>query len=96
MQSDGGIRIRSFEDWLDDLLPGSLIAGPAVGIYRTRLPERVKAVPDEQCLPTIEGLLNCARIKSGSFRANAWKLEPIYLRGSSAEEKRNKSKTTGA
>jgi tRNA threonylcarbamoyladenosine biosynthesis protein TsaB len=85
------IGIRSFEDWLRDLTPGSLVAGPAIGMYESRLPETARIVRDEDLNPRIEGLLRRARGDSASTQSNAWTLEPIYLRGSSAEEKRNRA-----
>jgi len=82
------VRIRPFDDWAADVAPESLIAGPGVAMYRDRLPPQCKNVPDSLNEPDCAGLLEVAQQDASGRRADPWEIEPIYLRGSSAEEKR--------
>ena len=71
-----------------DLAADSLIAGPGLAIYRDRLSAQFNTVPDSLCEPDCPGLLAVAQDDAHELRADPWEIEPIYLRGSSAEEKR--------
>jgi tRNA threonylcarbamoyladenosine biosynthesis protein TsaB len=82
------IGIRAFEEWKRDLIPDSIIAGPAAANRADRLPETVRLAEAEQRHSQAENLLIAAKGSDCCYRSNAWETEPIYLRGSSAEEKR--------
>ncbi|MCE9531605.1 MAG: tRNA (adenosine(37)-N6)-threonylcarbamoyltransferase complex dimerization subunit type 1 TsaB [Planctomycetes bacterium] len=82
------IRICAFTEWLAELRPGSLIAGPAVEMVRERLPVDVTVLKEQ--FPECGELLAVARRNEDRPCADLAALEPIYLRGSSAEEKRKR------
>ncbi len=84
------IRIRPFAEWADDVAPGSLLAGPGLSLHHDRLPAQCRSVADSLCEPDCAGLLDVAQQAADGRRADPWEIEPIYLRGSSAEEKRRK------
>ncbi len=87
-QSEGPIRIRPFTEWRADVAPGSYLAGPAVELHRGKLPDHATILDQALWETDCAGLLRAAQQNAASYRASAWEIEPIYLRGSSAEEKR--------
>jgi len=88
--SQGPIGIHPFEQWVEQLPPGALISGPAAAIFSARLPETLRLARAEERDPCAASLLHAVTTNPNRYRSNAWELEPIYLRGSSAEEKRKK------
>src|SRR5262249_20317045 len=63
------------------------VSGPGVEAHAARLPPGLDLVEPELRLPRPESLLRLAlaRYRAGE-RDDMWKLEPIYLRPSAAEE----------
>ena len=94
MKLEGGweeadaVRIRLFAEWAADVAAGSSIAGPASSMYAEKLPAGANLVREEFRESSSVGLLKLAMRQESRWRAAGWDLEPIYLRGSSAEEKR--------
>jgi tRNA threonylcarbamoyladenosine biosynthesis protein TsaB len=82
------IRIRPFAEWMANVAPQSLIAGPAMPMYRDRLPAQSKFADELLCEPDCASLLDIVQRDAAQWQADPWEIEPIYLRGSSAEEKR--------
>jgi tRNA threonylcarbamoyladenosine biosynthesis protein TsaB len=87
-QPDAPVRIRPFADWLTEAGPGSWLAGPAVEPYRAKIREGLTILDPALSEPDGASLLQAARAAAERYRVSAWEIEPIYLRGSSAEEKR--------
>jgi len=89
-KSAGPVQIRPFADWAADVTPGSWCAGPGATKFAEQLPARAVLVPDTCNEPDCASLLYVAQVDATRWQANAWEIEPIYLRGSSAEEKRKR------
>jgi tRNA threonylcarbamoyladenosine biosynthesis protein TsaB len=91
--ADGGWRLRepitivTARDWISNLSAGTRVTGPGLGAIVHLLGDKV-VVLESGREPTPENLLRSARSRSEDYRTSAWTLAPIYLRGSSAEEKR--------
>ena len=84
------LAIRSVQDWSQTLPDGALVAGPAVEMYKGNLPAGVTKVSAQMCQPRPASLLELVNENAGAYRADLWEIQPIYLRGSSAEEKRKR------
>src|SRR5262249_52484279 len=82
------LAIRPFAEWLASRDQGAWVSGPALVKLRERLPADGRGVPPEEWDPRPESLLRLGlpRYVAGE-RDDIWKLEPLYLRPSSAEEK---------
>jgi tRNA threonylcarbamoyladenosine biosynthesis protein TsaB len=83
--------IISADDWLTSLKPGTIVAGAALDRLQSRLPPEVIVDPhSRQPSATIIGQLAHRDYQAGR-RDNLWKLAPLYLRPSYAEEKATRS-----
>lgn len=82
------LRIDPFSDWIQTIAEGSWVSGPGLRIFRARLPTQVRVPQEMSWDPRPNTLLDIglSRYLSGQ-RDDVWKLEPLYLRPSSAEEK---------
>jgi len=79
--------IISIDDWLASLKPGTIVAGAGLERLQDRLPPGVVVDPrSRQPSAAIIGQLACRDYQSGR-RDDLWKLAPLYLRPSYAEEK---------
>lgn len=85
-------QIETAEAWLQRFEPGTLVLSPDIDRLRPALalPETVALGDAETGRPAAPALLALAReaLERGE-RADPWFLEPLYLRASAAEEKRN-------
>ena len=82
------LRIDPFSDWIQTIAVENWVSGPGLRTFRARLPTQVR-VPQEKSWdprPTTLVDIGLSRYLSGQ-RDDIWKLEPLYLRPSSAEEK---------
>lgn len=80
--------IRPFAQWLADLPDAPLrVTGPALETFHARMPSQVTILPSELWHPQLSALLTLALDlhTQGQF-ADIWRLEPLYLRPSEAEE----------
>jgi tRNA threonylcarbamoyladenosine biosynthesis protein TsaB len=84
------LAIRSFAEWRRDAEPGVWITGPGAALYGGELEEAFPLAAAEDREPRAEGLLRSALEEPGHWRCDPALVEPIYLRGSSAEEKRKR------
>jgi len=86
---ESALRIEKLNDWLSFLSPDVWVTGPGLHLYGGRLPASIHQAGSEQWEPGPESLLRLglARFLSGA-RDDIWSIEPIYLRPSSAEEKK--------
>jgi tRNA threonylcarbamoyladenosine biosynthesis protein TsaB len=87
MQPADDLRIESAEGWLEKLSPGSWISGPGVKVYAERLPPHCPLVAEPDRDPRVESVFAVGLTLSPLTREQLFALEPLYLRGSSAEEK---------
>ena len=85
-QPVGELRIVEFVDWLASRDGSAWVGGPGLVRYRDRLPTDVPIAPADCWSPGLDSLLTLAvrRIDAGE-RDDAFTLEPLYLRASSAE-----------
>jgi tRNA threonylcarbamoyladenosine biosynthesis protein TsaB len=82
------LQIVAFSDWVQGVSAGSWVTGPGLRAFRTRLPTSVRIPAEPAWDPHAQTLLDIGlgQYLSGQ-REDIWKLEPLYLRPSSAEEK---------
>jgi tRNA threonylcarbamoyladenosine biosynthesis protein TsaB len=84
-------------DWLAGLAAGDRVTGPALKRLHERLPDGVHAVAEEYWQPTAGGAGRLAwSLYQQGHRDDLWKLTPLYLRLSAAEEKAARSEKRGA
>lgn len=81
------LRIATVEEWLLLLADGAWVSGPGVKVYGERIPGGCQRVADADREPRVESLLAVASRVPPLSREELFALEPLYLRGSSAEEK---------
>jgi tRNA threonylcarbamoyladenosine biosynthesis protein TsaB len=74
-------------DWLAGLRPGMWVSGPAAAAWQDKLSPGVQVVMEEERDPRPADLLAVARSCPWAVTTDMWTAEPLYLRGSSAEEK---------
>jgi tRNA threonylcarbamoyladenosine biosynthesis protein TsaB len=81
------LRIDRAEDCLSRVAPGTWISGPGVKVYADRIPLANPVVPEPDREPSVESLFRAGQGVPPVSREELFRLEPLYLRGSSAEEK---------
>jgi tRNA threonylcarbamoyladenosine biosynthesis protein TsaB len=83
------LRIQTMTDWLAGRERDAWVTGPGLRAYGSRLPATAQVVDAAAWDPQPESILKLglARYRAGE-RDDLWSLEPLYLRPSSAEEKR--------
>ncbi len=80
--------IQAFGDWVASWAHWGWLSGPGLRQYVDRLPTGVKLVSEKDRDPHPQSLLRIGLARwSAGERDDPWKLEPLYLRPSSAEEK---------
>jgi tRNA threonylcarbamoyladenosine biosynthesis protein TsaB len=81
------LAIRRFDDWLASHEPSARVTGPGLLKWASHLPADVQQLDSSLWEPQPASLLlhGSARFQQGD-RGDPWRLEPIYLRPSSAEE----------
>jgi tRNA threonylcarbamoyladenosine biosynthesis protein TsaB len=86
LEPQSSLRIVAVEEWLANRDAVAHVSGPGVEAYRERL-AGLPLIEVSLRLPTPEGLLRLGlrRFLAGE-RDDVWRLEPIYLRPSAAEE----------
>jgi tRNA threonylcarbamoyladenosine biosynthesis protein TsaB len=91
------LSIRQFEVWAAQLTVESWVAGPGLELYRSQLPPQARVPGDAHRAPTPEAMIGLVASRPEQYRIDCRQIEPIYLRGSSAEEnaKRPKETNTG-
>lgn len=80
------LEVLAGADWHADLRPGTWVSGPSAA-WPDRTPAGVPLVPAELREPRPEDVLTVARSWPWAVTTDMWTAEPLYLRGSSAEEK---------
>jgi tRNA threonylcarbamoyladenosine biosynthesis protein TsaB len=83
----GELRIEPFDDWAARIQADDWVSGPGVAEYRVRIQQSCSIVPDADREPRIESVYLVGTQTRELSRTEMFALEPLYLRGSSAEEK---------
>lgn len=79
--------IISADEWLSSLMPGTIVAGAGLNRLQDRLPPGVLVDPSaREPRAAVVGKLAWRDYQAGR-RDDLWKLSPVYLRPSYAEEK---------
>jgi tRNA threonylcarbamoyladenosine biosynthesis protein TsaB len=92
----GQVQIGPAEEWLNWLPAGVWVSGPGVKVYADRnIPPTCNLVPEADREPSVAGLFTAGLGLAPVSREELFALEPLYLRGSSAEEKAKKEKPPG-
>ncbi len=83
------LHIARLDDWLGALPSDVAVTGPALHVHGKSVPGHICQISPKQWDPRADSLLQIGlpRFHSGE-RDDVWNLEPIYLRPSSAEEKK--------
>jgi tRNA threonylcarbamoyladenosine biosynthesis protein TsaB len=90
------LRIDRAGDWLDWAAADAWMTGPGVSVYAdSNIPQSCRLVPEADREPTVESLFQAGREVRPVSREELFALEPLYLRGSSAEEKAKRDELRG-
>jgi len=84
----GDLRIEPVAAWAARLRAGDWVSGPGVTEYAERIPRIGSLVPEADREPRIESIFRVGMRSQMLARPELFALEPLYLRGSSAEEKK--------
>lgn len=85
------LRIEPLEEWISRLRPDEWASGPGLSEYAGRLPASTPLVPDGDREADIGSIFSVGMRVRALTREEVFALEPLYLRGSSAEEKRQET-----
>ncbi len=91
----GELQIVPFADWKTARDPEAGVAGPGAEQFGDRLDGRPVTVTAD-CHPRVETLLRVGRTVAPLARPEWFAVEPLYLRGSSAEEKAKRDASLAA
>ncbi len=81
------LKIAPLDEWLPWANRETWLTGPGVTVHADKLPCDARIVPAEHREPRVEGMLIAAEGLAPLDRDGLFRIEPLYLRGSSAEEK---------
>lgn len=81
------LRIERVDEWLNGAASGTWMTGPGVKVYADRIPSNCSCVPEADREPRVESVFAVGLTMPSLTREQLFALEPLYLRGSSAEEK---------
>lgn len=81
------LRIVPVEEWANKLATGIHVSGPGATVYADAIPQSCVLVPEADREPRVESVFAVSRGLEPLSREELFGLEPLYLRGSSAEEK---------
>jgi tRNA threonylcarbamoyladenosine biosynthesis protein TsaB len=81
------LRILAVGEFTAGLTEGALVSGPGVGVYDSMIPRGNPRVPEADRAARIESVLAVGLRLPPVTKEELFALEPLYLRGSSAEEK---------
>lgn len=81
------ISVVAVEEWLPWAVEGTWISGPGLSVYEHRIPAECPRVPEADREARIESVFAVGLRLPPLAKEELFALEPLYLRGSSAEEK---------
>lgn len=82
------LRILPVGEFAASLAPGNLVSGPGVAVYDGQIPQANPRVPESDREARVESVFAVGlRLIQPLTGEELFALEPLYLRGSSAEEK---------
>lgn len=84
------LSIVALSDWTNRLKPGTWVTGPGVEMAAKQVGREV-VILEKGREATAEQFFSTVLGAPEEYRSSAWQIDPIYLRGSSAEEKRNRA-----
>ena len=87
LEPSGPLEVVTGTDWLAGLRPGMRVTGPAAGAWDGKVPAGVTIADAADREPRPADLLAVAQSYPWAVTTDVWTAEPLYLRGSSAEEK---------
>lgn len=87
MEPADDLRIEPAAEWAARIEPDGWVSGPGLAVYDGLIPARVPRVPKEFWTPTIDTMYLAGGRLPAIGAEELARLEPLYLRGSSAEEK---------
>jgi tRNA threonylcarbamoyladenosine biosynthesis protein TsaB len=83
-----GSRLLDDDEWLGELKPGVAASGPALARLSGRVQGNVALVDERDRAPRADAVAALAWLRHGQVACDdLWKLAPLYLRKSAAEEK---------
>jgi tRNA threonylcarbamoyladenosine biosynthesis protein TsaB len=86
-RATGPLHIAALGAYAAALTGGEWVSGPGAGVYDRELPAANPRVPEADREPRVASVLAVGLRLAPLTRADVFALEPLYLRGSSAEEK---------
>jgi tRNA threonylcarbamoyladenosine biosynthesis protein TsaB len=89
LRAAGPLHIAAISVFAAELPGGEWVSGPGVSAYDQQLPDANPRVPEGDREPRVESVLAVGLRLPPLTREELFALEPLYLRGSSAEEKAN-------
>ena len=90
-RAEGPLHIAAVGAFAANLIAGEWLSGPGVGVYDGQLPTANPRAAEADREPRVESVLAVGLRLPPLTKEELFALEPLYLRGSSAEEKAKKA-----
>ncbi len=85
--AENQLRISTVGEFAATLIVGEWVSGPGVAVYDSQIPGANPRVPESDREPRVESVFAVGLRQMPLTKEELFALEPLYLRGSSAEEK---------
>ena len=86
------LRIEPVADWTGRLAADVWVSGPGVDLHDRVIPEAIPRVPGADRVPGLAAVYRAGLRQATLSVAEVMRLEPLYLRPSSAEEKAERNR----